>query len=327
MGGSIKPSLKTALPEEGCHEGASGPFAVRTGHMDNFEGKLRMAQFGQKRLHGLEPKPPAQPFQRFQPQRGSHRYLTFKSEKEVIKRVYGVGSNPNDLGLPWRLRVGLGIQSAQEHKNFRYFPRIFFISLRGTMASTNPWSTRNSERWKPLGSFCRMVCSMTRGPAKPTMAPGSARFTSPNMLKEAATPPVVGSVKTEMKGRHASPRRAKAAEVLAICIRENIPSCMRAPPEVETMIIPISFSRALSTARVIFSPTTLPKEPPMNWKSMMATEAGSPLILPMPVMTASFILAFSWPLFNFSSYSGKPRGFLETSFSSNSSKDPESTVR
>ena len=43
-----------------------------------------------------------------------------------------------------------------------------------------------------------MVCSMTRGPAKPMRAPGSARVMSPREAKEAVTPPVVGWVRKEM---------------------------------------------------------------------------------------------------------------------------------
>ena len=39
---------------------------------------------------------------------------------------------------------------------------------------------------------------MTRGPAKPISAPGSAICTSPSMAKEAVTPPVVGLVRTTM---------------------------------------------------------------------------------------------------------------------------------
>jgi hypothetical protein len=42
-----------------------------------------------------------------------------------------------------------------------------------------------------------MVCSMTRGPAKPISAFGSAIFRSPSIAKLAVTPPVVGSVRTE----------------------------------------------------------------------------------------------------------------------------------
>ena len=68
---------------------------------------------------------------------------------------------------------------------------------RGTMASIMPCSSRNSERWNPGGSFSRMVCSMTRGPAKPMRALGSAMITSPSQAKEAATPPVVGWSITE----------------------------------------------------------------------------------------------------------------------------------
>ena len=43
-----------------------------------------------------------------------------------------------------------------------------------------------------------MVSSITRGPAKPMMAPGSAMAMSPSMAKEAVTPPVVGSVISTM---------------------------------------------------------------------------------------------------------------------------------
>ena len=71
-----------------------------------------------------------------------------------------------------------------------------FISDRFTTASRNPCSSRNSLRWNPSGSFWRMVCSITRGPAKPISAPGSAMFRSPSMAKLAVTPPVVGSVIT-----------------------------------------------------------------------------------------------------------------------------------
>ena len=66
------------------------------------------------------------------------------------------------------------------------------------MASIKPCSSRNSDRWKPLGSFWPMVCSITLGPANPISAFGSARITSPSMAKLAVTPPVVGSVSTLM---------------------------------------------------------------------------------------------------------------------------------
>ena len=81
-----------------------------------------------------------------------------------------------------------------------------------------------------------MVCSITRGPAKPMSALGSARITSPSHAKDAATPPVVGCSSTEMYGWRTSRKRLSAAQVFAICISEKMPSCMRAPPEAEKTI-------------------------------------------------------------------------------------------
>ncbi len=71
-------------------------------------------------------------------------------------------------------------------------------SVRVTTMSSMPCSSRYSARWKPSGSFSRMVCSITRAPAKPISAPGSAIWMSPSMAKLAVTPPVVGSVSTTM---------------------------------------------------------------------------------------------------------------------------------
>ncbi len=39
---------------------------------------------------------------------------------------------------------------------------------------TMPWTWRYSARWKPSGRRSRIVCSITRAPAKPMTAPGSA---------------------------------------------------------------------------------------------------------------------------------------------------------
>src|SRR5882672_2172237 len=98
------------------------------------------------------------------------------------------------------------------------------IWRRSTIMSTAPFSSRNSARWKPSGSFSRTVCSMTRGPAKPMRARGSAMTTSPIMAKLAETPPMVGSVSTEMNGSLCAASCVSAAVVLAICMRENKPS-------------------------------------------------------------------------------------------------------
>ena len=119
---------------------------------------------------------------------------------------------------------------------------------------------------------------------------GSARLRSPSIAYDAVTPPVVGSQSTEMNGRPASASRASAAEIFAICISERIPSCIRAPPEVETMISGSFFSIARSMAIVIFSPTTEPIEPPMNAYSIAQITTGMPSSFPSAQRTAS-----PWP--------------------------------
>src|SRR5438552_3113234 len=51
------------------------------------------------------------------------------------------------------------------------------------MRSSCPCSRRNSERWNPSGKGWRIVSAMTRGPANPMSARGSARMTSPSIAK------------------------------------------------------------------------------------------------------------------------------------------------
>jgi len=128
-----------------------------------------------------------------------------------------------------------------------------------------------------------MVCLITRWPANPTTAPGSTRITSPCIAKEAETPPVVGSVRMVMKGMLARRSWAIAAEVLAICISERTPSCIRAPPEVQTSTRGIRLSAERRARRAIFSPTTDPIEPPMNAKFITPRWKGIPSISAAPV--------------------------------------------
>ena len=81
-------------------------------------------------------------------------------------------------------------------------------------------------------SFWRMVCSMTRGPAKPMSAFGSAMMMSPSIAKLAVH--AAGGGVGEHGDDRGCPRREwrlTAPVVLAICISERMPSCMRAPPE------------------------------------------------------------------------------------------------
>ena len=69
---------------------------------------------------------------------------------------------------------------------------------------------------------------------------------------------------------------AMAAEVLAICMRESTPSCMRAPPEAETRTSGAFFSCDRRASRAIFSPTTEPIDPPMNAKFITPRLTGRP---------------------------------------------------
>ena len=107
------------------------------------------------------------------------------------------------------------------------------------------------------------------------------------MAYDAVSPPVVGSVITEMYGRPAFASRARAAEIFAICISERIPSCMRAPPEHDTMITGSFLSVARSIACVIFSPTTEPIDPPMKLYSIAQITTLIPSSFPSAHKTAS----------------------------------------
>jgi hypothetical protein len=111
---------------------------------------------------------------------------------------------------------------------------------------------------------------------------------SPSIARLADTPPVVGWVSTEMKGRPALRRRASAAEVLAICISENRPSCMRAPPLAEKQTSGRAVRERGSAARAKRSPTTEPIEPPMNAKSKAQATSGGPSAGRAIAISASF---------------------------------------
>ncbi len=136
------------------------------------------------------------------------------------------------------------------------------------------------------------MVAITRGPAKPISAPGSASVMSHTLAKLAVTPPVVGLVSTQIEKPPDSLSVASAAEVLAICISESMPSCMRAPPELVKIKSGSRRVRARSAASETFSPTTSPIEPPMNEKSSTAsTTSARPSMRPVPQISASF-----WPV-------------------------------
>jgi hypothetical protein len=56
------------------------------------------------------------------------------------------------------------------------------------------------RRLEALGNRSRVVVSITRAPANPILAFGSAITTSAAVAKEAVTPPKVGSARTETYG-------------------------------------------------------------------------------------------------------------------------------
>ena len=83
-------------------------------------------------------------------------------------------------------------------------PSVGRSSARGTIASTWPKRRFDSARPKSSGSFSRVVCATTRGPANDISAPGSASSTSPRLAKLASTPPVVGCAMTLISAQPAS---------------------------------------------------------------------------------------------------------------------------
>ena len=142
----------------------------------------------------------------------------------------------------------------------------------------------------PSGNSVRSVALIVRGPANPISALGSAKTRSPSEAKLAATPPIVGFVSTEMKSPPASSYCARAAETLAICIRERIPSCIRAPPPE-----PLTMASGRSLLGGPFDQAGQPSRPPpspccpmMNAESVTPNATRRPRIMPAPVRAASF---------------------------------------
>ena len=83
--------------------------------------------------------------------------------------------------------------------------------------------------------------------------------------------------------------RARAAEVLAICIRLRAPSCILAPPDMHTITSGSELRVASSMSRAIFSPSTEPIEPIRKSPSITPSATRRPLMYAMPVRTASVL--------------------------------------
>ena len=98
---------------------------------------------------------------------------------------------------------------------------------------------------------------------------------------------MVGSVNTEMNGRRALESWCRHEVVLAICISDNRPSCMRAPPEAVKQTKGIFSSAQASTARANRSPTTEPIDPPIKLNSKAAAINGTLNTVPCITTSAS----------------------------------------
>ena len=142
-------------------------FAVGAGDVDHRrQAAFGMAERGQK---------PFDPTERQVDDLRVQRHQAF--EDAVARRVHGTGAGsigPGAGSSPWTGGGCLVRSRRIVASSIRSFPR-------SMTRSSMPWSSRYSARWKPSGRVSRMVCSITRGPAKQMSALGSAIWTSPSM--------------------------------------------------------------------------------------------------------------------------------------------------
>src|SRR6516162_2965638 len=160
MRGGVEADAATGRLEDGREHGGYRALAVGASDLDQGHGALGIAHGLQKRLDAVEAGTHPGQFPSPQPRDAGH-------------------------GLP----IGHGVGWGRPAKKAMIRRSVSRSSRRSTTMSSWPCSRRNSERWKPSGRGWRMVSAMTRG---------SARMRSPSMAKLAVTPPVVGSVRSEM---------------------------------------------------------------------------------------------------------------------------------
>src|SRR5450631_657601 len=257
MGRRVKPDTITRFEKDALHDGAGRSLAVGASHGDH-DRRPREAHARGHFAQAVEPE---------RDRRGMLRRDVFQP---VVERAAAQASGTGSRFRSVTRRATLS-------RNCR----------RSTIMSIAPFSSRNSERWNPSGRVSRTVCSMTRGPANPMSAPGSAITTSPMNAKLAETPPMVGSVRIEMKGWRAAVSWCSAAVVFAICMSDRSPSCMRAPPVAVKQMKGNSSSQQACTARTKRSPTTEPIDPPRKPNSNAAAMSGTFLTDPCITTSAS----------------------------------------
>src|SRR5918993_2962742 len=139
-------------------------FAVRAADVDRRPGVLRVAERRENGADVVEAEFDPELLEREESFEGSHPPSLLRSFGETgpgsLLRSFG-GTGPSAVMPP--PTAGLCMKR-------NTWPMVAFISRRSTTRSSMPRSSRNSLRWKPSGSFWRIVCSITRGPAKPINA-------------------------------------------------------------------------------------------------------------------------------------------------------------
>src|SRR6266849_479204 len=166
--------------ERGAQESDGRALAVGAGDMhDRRQMLVRIAERREQPPHAVERQVDK---------------LGMEPQQPLQDPVDGQGQARSERAAAGRVTMCVGGSRRRSRSMMRAI--VSRSSRRGTTMSIMPCSSRYSARWKPSGSFSRMVSSMTRAPAKPTTASGSASVMSPSMAKEAETPPVVGSVRT-----------------------------------------------------------------------------------------------------------------------------------
>src|SRR5688572_17744299 len=180
----VSPGVDTVRAQRGVHHRGYRTLAVGSRDVQGGEAAFGMTERFTQARDVVEPQLDAEGLERKQTVEQLRGQRTDQDSGVDVANT-GTCSNTDDPARSARMKR-------------RARAMVALRSRRSTTMSSMPCSTRNSLRWNPSGSFWRMVCSMTRGPAKPINALGSAMFRSPSIAKLAVTPPVVGSVNTDM---------------------------------------------------------------------------------------------------------------------------------
>src|SRR5215472_10792119 len=174
--------LEALRLQHGAGEGARAALAIGAGDMDHrrqFQVRItkvsqepedsvqcQVDPFGMQRQQALEHRVAARGFRQ-------HSGPFNNQEVAVTPPLPGPGRRGMDKTLLRGFSCFISMYSTLD--------RVVRISFLWVTMSSMPCSSRYSARWKPSGSFSRMVWAMTRAPVKPIWAPGSAICMSPSM--------------------------------------------------------------------------------------------------------------------------------------------------